>query len=266
MIRKARVAGQFYPEDPAGLLKSVKQSLTGGVEEKAIAIVAPHAGYIYSGGVAGAIYSSVTVPDTMVLIGPNHTGLGKMASIMTEGQWETPLGNVAINGELAAAILGSTGLFSDDTSAHLMEHSLEVQLPFIYCRNKRASIVPITVMHGNFKECEEMGKGIARAITEYGKDVLIVASSDMNHYESDRITREKDRLAIDRALSLDAKGLLQVASSKGITMCGVIPAAISIIAAKALGAREARLVKYATSGEASGDFEQVVGYAGILFK
>lgn len=266
MIRKARVAGQFYPEDRNGLLEAVKKFLTGGAGEKAIAIVAPHAGYVYSGGVAGAVYSAVTVPDTVVLIGPNHTGLGKMASIMTEGQWETPLGNVAINRELASVILGSTGLFSEDASAHLMEHSLEVQLPFIHCRNIRSSFVPITVMHGNFKECEEMGKGIAGAVTAYGKDVLIVASSDMNHYESDRITREKDKLAIERALSLDPKGLLQVTSSKGITMCGVIPAAIAIVAAKILGAREARLVKYATSGEASGDFEQVVGYAGMLFR
>lgn len=260
------MAGQFYPEDQKELIGAVKRFLTGGVEEKAIAIVAPHAGYIYSGVVAGAVYSAVTVPETVVLIGPNHTGLGKKASIMTEGQWETPLGNLAINRALASSILGSTGLFSEDASAHLMEHSLEVQLPFIHCRNRRASFVPITVMHGNFRECEEMGKGIAGAIIRYGKEVLIVASSDMNHYESDKITREKDRLAIDRALKFDAKGLLQIAASKGITMCGVIPAAISIVAAKILGAKEAKLVKYATSGETSGDYEQVVGYAGMLFK
>jgi MEMO1 family protein len=266
MIRKARVAGQFYPEEQKELLGAVKRFLTGRVEEKAIAIIAPHAGYVYSGGVAGAVYSAVTVPDAVVLIGPNHTGLGKMASIMTEGQWETPLGNVTINRALASAIRGSTGLFSEDATAHLMEHSLEVQLPFIHCRNKSASFVPITVMHGDFKECEEMGKGIASAITAYGKEVLIVASSDMNHYESDKITREKDRVAIDKALNLDAKGLLQVATSKGITMCGVIPAAISIVAAKILGAKEAQLVKYATSGDTSGDYEQVVGYAGMLFK
>ena len=240
--------------------------LSACAEEKVLAIMAPHAGYIYSGGVAGSVYSAVAVPETVVLIGPNHTGMGEMASIMTVGQWQTPLGNMDINLELAAAIFRSSRLFSDDASAHQMEHSLEVQLPFVYCRNKRASIVPITVARTDFKKCEEMGKGIATAIAGYGKDVLIVASSDMNHYDSDKITREKDRLAIDMALRLDARGLLQVVSSKGITMCGAIPAAISIVAAKALGAQEARLVKYATSAEASGDFERVVGYAGMLFK
>lgn len=269
MIRKASVAGQFYPDDPAVLTRTVRKFLAmggGGIEEKASAIIVPHAGYIYSGEVAGSVYSSVIIPDTVILIGPNHTGLGKKASIMTAGQWETPLGNFTINSELAESVLKSSRLFSDDSAAHLMEHSLEVQLPFIYCRNKNSSIVPITVMHANFKECTEMGAGMAKTISDYGKDVMIVASSDMNHYESESVTRGKDRLAIDRALSLDARGLLEVTSSKDITMCGVIPAAISIIAARILGAKEARLVKYATSGEVSGDYDQVVGYAGVLIK
>ncbi len=268
MIRRACVAGQFYPGEAQALEKAVRAYLqpASGGKERAKAVIVPHAGYMYSGHVAGAVYASVEIPDHVVLIGPNHTGLGERAALMDSGAWETPLGSVNIDKGLAGLMLESSGLFSKDSLAHAREHSLEVQLPFLYHLNRNISIVPITVMHADFRECSAMGKAVAKAIGEFKKDALIVVSSDMNHYESDSITRKKDKLAIDRALALDAKGLLDVTSDKDITMCGVIPAAIAIAAARELMAEGARLVKYATSGDTSGDYEQVVGYAGIVIK
>lgn len=266
MIRKPCVAGQFYPGGGMALEKAVQGFLLpeGGRKEKALAVIVPHAGYMYSGHVAGAVYSSVEIPDHIVLIGPNHTGLGERAAVMDSGSWETPIGSVNINQGLAGLMLENCKLFSKDGVAHMREHSLEVQLPFLYHLNKNISIVPITVMHWEFRECSIMGKAVAKALSEFKKDALIVVSSDMNHYESDSVTRKKDKLAIDKALALDAKGLLDITSDKDITMCGVIPAAIGIAAAKELKATNARLVKYATSGDTSNDYEQVVGYAGII--
>ncbi|HLC17545.1 MAG TPA: AmmeMemoRadiSam system protein B [Thermodesulfobacteriota bacterium] len=264
MLRRACVAGQFYPGGAKELQEEVRGFIKEEAREKATALIAPHAGYIYSGSVAGAVYSAVDIPDDVVLLGPNHTGLGARASVMTEGEWEIPTGTVGINTELAGMIAGSTRLFSPDTSAHLNEHSLEVQLPFIHCLNRGARFVPITVMQADLDECIEMGNALAGVIKDYGREVLIAVSSDMNHYESDKRTREKDKLAIDQVLSLDARGLLEVTARKDITMCGVFPAAIAITAARALGASRARLIKYATSGETSGDYDHVVGYAGIV--
>lgn len=266
MIRKPCVAGRFYPGEAEALRSTIEKFLVPGTKETALCIIAPHAGYMYSGAVAGAIYSSVKIPENIILIGPNHTGRGKKASVMASGLWEIPFGRIKINEELARLVIGSTKLFSGDVEAHLGEHSLEVQLPFIYTLNKNSSIVPVTVMQANFKECEEMGACLAGVISGYGKEVLIVVSSDMNHYEPDKKTRQKDTAAVEQVLKLDALGLLNVTLEKDITMCGVIPAAIAITAANRLKAKEARLVKYATSGDASGDYSAVVGYAGILIK
>ncbi len=266
MTRKPCVAGRFYPDEPALLQSAIDTFLVNSRKERAIAIIAPHAGYVYSGAIAGKVYASVNIPDAVILIGPNHTGLGERAAIMPKGVWEMPLGRVKINEKLSGALLDSSGLFSADSAAHLMEHSLEVQLPFIFSLNKNASIVPLTVMHAREAECAEMGASIAKAVAAYGKDVLIVVSSDMNHYDTDALTREKDRLAIEEVLKLDPMGLLKVTARRDISMCGVIPAAIAITAAKRLGAKTAKLIKYSTSGEASGDFSKVVGYAGIIIQ
>lgn len=266
MIRKPCVAGRFYPSDPKTLEKDVEGYLKERTKLSAIAIIAPHAGYIYSGAVAGEVYSSVEVPDNIILIGPNHTGMGEKISVMNEGAWEMPTGRVSIDPELAGLILGASTLFSADIEAHRAEHSLEVQLPFIHALNKNASIVPITVMMASRRECAVAGRAIAAAIASFAKKVLIVVSSDMNHFESDRDTRVKDKEAIDAVLKLDAGGLLAVTSDKDISMCGVLPAAIAIEASVALGAKEARLVKYATSAEVSGDPDSVVGYAGIVIQ
>jgi len=265
MLRKPCVAGRFYPSNPARLKAEVEGYLvSNSTKEKAVALIAPHAGYVFSGHVAGAVYSQTIIPDNVVLIGPNHTGLGTDAALMSLGAWETPLGDMPVNVDLAALILDASRLFKSDAAAHLMEHSLEVQLPFIKILNKAASIVPITMMRAGLAECKELGGAIAKAITGYAKETLIVVSSDMNHYESDKKTRVKDSFAIERALALDAEGLYKVVEEKDISMCGVIPSVIALYAARKLGAKKGRLVKYATSGERGGGMEQVVGYAGIV--
>jgi AmmeMemoRadiSam system protein B len=268
MLRHAQVAHQFYPGDPAVLQRTIEKFLSAHEKTRvdAVAVLAPHAGYIYSGQVAGDVFAEVNVPSNVILIGPNHTGLGDRASIMASGKWEIPTGRVDINEDLAHRLIDSCGLFSDDYTAHLGEHSLEVELPFIYHLNRNARIVPITVMPAGFKQCSEMGKSLADVIGGYGEKVLMVVSSDMNHYESDDVTRKKDELAIEKALELDAEGLLKVTSKKGITMCGVVPVAIALVAARHLNAEGARLVSYSTSGDASGDYGHVVGYAGIVIK
>lgn len=266
MIRKATVAGRFYPGTRAALSEALGKLLGNGPTEDALAMLAPHAGYVFSGAVAGNVYASVNVPGRVVLIGPNHTGLGARAAVMASGEWEIPLGRLRVDAEAASEVIGSSPLFSGDTEAHLLEHSIEVQLPFIYALNPGAMIVPITVMHACPDECEEMGRAIAGVISSRKGGTLIVASTDMNHFETDRVTRRKDALAIARVLALDAKGLLEVTSKEDITMCGSVPSAVAIFAARALGAKRARLVKYATSGDVNGDLSQVVGYAGIVIK
>jgi len=285
MIRRPAVANQFYPGDPQTLEKTVRGMVDdNAAKEEAVAIIAPHAGYIYSGRVAGSVYSRVKIQDNIILLGPNHTGLGERVAIMASGRWDMPFGSIQVNERLASLIMEESVRFSNDITAHSGEHSLEVQLPFIHHFNPKASIVPITIMHMTYDMCEELGKAIANAIRKYtcsrmslpGKDspikvfgdrnVLIVVSSDMNHYESDAVTKKKDKKAIDKILALNPKGLMETVSNEDISMCGIIPAAIALVAAKELGAKTAKLINYATSGDTSGDYAHVVGYAGILIK
>ncbi|HHL40494.1 MAG TPA: AmmeMemoRadiSam system protein B [Deltaproteobacteria bacterium] len=267
MIRKPCVAYRFYPGDRDSLLSALEGYMPeAGPGEKALAVIAPHAGYMYSAAVAGAVYGRTAVPERVVVIGPNHTGLGERAAVMASGTWQTPLGPVEIDRELAMALLDACGLFSDDASAHMAEHAIEVQLPFIMRRNARARIVPVTLMHTGYEACAEMGAALADVIGGCGGEVLMVVSSDMNHYESDRVTRNKDRLAIEKIKRLDARGLLDVTSEHDITMCGVVPAAVAIEAAVRLDAVGAKVVSYATSAETSGDYNHVVGYAGVIIK
>lgn len=265
MSRPAQVAGQFYPADREELDRTVEGYLgKGKAATGAVAIIVPHAGYIYSGRVAGMVYAKVVVPDDLILIGPNHTGLGDRAAVMTSGRWSVPTGEVDINEALATRLLESSDIFTADPMAHAREHSLEVQLPFIIHLNPKATIVPLTVMHTDFNSCREMGEAIAGVIKGHKGKVLLIVSSDMNHYESEKETREKDQKAIDRVLELDARGLIDVTTTDAISMCGVVPAAIAITAARRLNASGAELVAYATSGETSGDLAHVVGYAGLI--
>lgn len=265
MRRRPAVSGQFYYGTSAKLNHQVSQYVAQNLfRENAIGILSPHAGLVYSGPVAGAVYSRIVLPETYFLIGPNHTGLGARLSLMAEGEWEIPTGVLQIDERLSRRVLSSVPLISSDTQAHLFEHSLEVQLPFIAYFSKEAKIVPLTVMSSTVDECKMIGEGIAKSILEMPYKIVIVASSDMSHYVSDEAARAMDRQAIEMMLSLDPEGLLKVVREKGISMCGYLPASIMLFAAKNLGAREARLVKYATSAEVSGDYDHVVGYAGII--
>jgi AmmeMemoRadiSam system protein B len=265
MRRKPAVAGQFYQGTSAKLSNQVQQYVTPNLpKEHAIGVISPHAGLIYSGAVAGEVYSRIALPETFILMGPNHTGLGANVALMPEGEWEIPTAVLRIDERLGRKILANASIAVDDAQAHVFEHSIEVQLPFIAYFSKDARILPIAIMSATVEECESLGKAIAKSIKETGSRVVIVASSDMSHYVSDDVARKKDRMAIDRVLSLDPAGLFKVVQKERISMCGYLPATVMLFASRFLGATRAELVKYATSGEVSGDYEQVVGYAGII--
>jgi AmmeMemoRadiSam system protein B len=229
--------------------------------------VSPHAGYIYSGSTAGELFASVEPREICIVIGPNHTGYGKPFSISPDEAWETPLGTVPVNRDVSNALLKHSGLLEYDSLSHAYEHSLEVQLPFLQISRKPFSLVGLVIAHhDDIAPYLEIGANIADTAQELGieKKVLIVASSDMTHYEPENEAQEKDSRAIEALLRLDEKELFDVIQRYDISMCGYAPAIIMLTAAKRLGATKAHLVKYTTSAEASGDRSSVVGYAGIL--
>ncbi len=266
MIRPPAVAGQFYRGSGEALNREVAGYIQTDVPRvKAIGAVCPHAGLMYSGHVAGAVYSRLLLPDTLVLLGPNHTGMGQMVSLMASGRWEVPNGSFEIDEALAGKILlQAGGLVARDERAHLFEHSLEVQLPFVAYSGKAVRIVPIAFMRIPLRDCLKIGEAIAEVVRDTESSVTIIASTDMSHYVSDSEARRLDRMAIERILDLDPEGLYEVVESRGISMCGYIPTTVMLQAAKALGAERAELVKYATSAEVSGDYDHVVGYAGLI--
>jgi AmmeMemoRadiSam system protein B len=268
-IRQPAVAGRFYPARPETLARDVDEYLAPrpSAEEKvenALGCVVPHAGYVYSGPVAGAVYRRLPARSSYVILCPNHTGRGAPLAMMSSGVWLTPLGKVSVDGGLAKAIQQGCHLVMEDAAAHADEHSLEVQLPFLQRTVKDFSFVPIAIGVGGYPSLESLGHGLAEAARHTQKPLLIVASSDMNHYEPDSITRVKDRKAIDKMLALDPQGLYDVLRREDISMCGYGPAIAMLTAAKELGARHAELAKYATSGDTTGDRSAVVGYAGII--
>jgi AmmeMemoRadiSam system protein B len=267
MKRMPAVAGQFYYGTGPRLTQQVEQFIDRSApKEDVVGVVSPHAGLVYSGAVAGAVYSTIRFPKTFILLGPNHTGLGQNISLMDEGEWEIPTGTFAIDRKLAAKIALSTDRVSRDSQAHMFEHCLEVQLPFIACFSKDVKIVPIVFLSASLDDCRETGAAIVEAIKEVDYPVVIVASSDMSHYLPDKVARQRDRKAIDRMLELDPEGLYETVKKENISMCGFIPATVMLFASKLLGAGSARLVKYATSGEVSGDYDSVVGYAGVIVR
>jgi hypothetical protein len=267
MIRPPVVAGQFYPASPSQLKAMIKGMIDEKAEkEEVIGLVSPHAGYEYSGPVAGALVSRIKFKDTFIIMGPNHTGRGKAFSIMTEGVWQTPLGDVEIDSELAKRILGLSRYLKEDQAAHLDEHSIEVQLPFLQYFKPDVKFVPIVFSFGTGDIYQEIGREIARATKELKREVVIMASSDMTHYESQESAQWKDAQAIEAIVELNEEKLLQRVQTLNITMCGYAPAVSLISAAKELGATRAELVKYQTSGDTTGDYSSVVGYAGIALK
>jgi AmmeMemoRadiSam system protein B len=268
-IRLPAVAGKFYPADSRELRSEVEAFTRASVESKAstkiraLACVVPHAGYIYSGGVAGAVYGRLELPERYIILCPNHTGRGEPLAIMSTGAWRTPLGDVPVDETLASALKARFSLLAEDEAAHRFEHALEVQLPFLQVALSQFKFVPIAVGTGQFQVLSALGVAMASAIRETGHPILVIASSDMNHYESDSVTRTKDRRAIDQVLALDPRGLLDVVREERISMCGYGPTVAMLTAAQRLGASKAELLRYATSGDVSGDRDTVVGYAGI---
>ena len=266
MIRNPAVAGQFYPASASEL----KAMIEGMVKQEAIGLISPHAGYIYSGPVAGAVISRIKFKDTFIIMGPNHTGAGKPFSIMTEGVWKTPLGEVEIDSELGKKLLATSKYLQEDKTAHLYEHSIEVQLPFLQYFKPHFKpdfkLVPIVMAYTSGAICKELGKEIAKAVKELGKKVVIIASSDMTHYEPQESAQRKDNQAIEAILDLNEDELLKRVEELDISMCGYAPAVSLIAAAKELGATGAELVRYQTSGDVTGDYSAVVGYAGIIIK
>lgn len=270
MKRLAVVANYFYPGDKAAL-SSMLEELIEFSEEKihAKGIVVPHAGYIYSGRVAGKVYGRILPPAIAIILGPNHTGLGANVSLFGGEAFITPFGEAKINNELANFILEKCHFLKVDNLAHQREHSLEVQVPFLQYLNPEVEIVPICLMELSYTEIEELGGALSSAIEEFeektGKNILLVASSDFSHYEPQNVAMQKDSLAIEAILDLSEEKLLQVVYEKRISMCGVFPVAVNIVASKLLGAERAMLIDYKTSGDITGDYSAVVGYGGIIF-
>ena len=266
-IRKPAVAGQFYPSSNQGLQRQIETLTEKDIDRQdAIACMLPHAGYMYSGGVAGHTVSRINIKDKIILLGPNHTGYGTPFSVMAEGIWQTPLGEVKIDSNLAKQILSRCQYLKDDSLAHLYEHSLEVELPFLQYFKKDFGFVPIVVLSDEIDILKEIGKEIAYAIKDSNiKDsTMIVASSDMTHYETQAQAIKKDKEAIQAILDLDEDKLMQKIRELNISMCGYAPVVVMLAAAKQLGAQKAKLIKYQTSGDVTGDKTSVVGYAGII--
>jgi AmmeMemoRadiSam system protein B len=281
MLREPAVAGTFYDDDPSELRETIDACYLGPfgpgklpmpapmITRNIIGLICPHAGLRFSGYAAAWSYYELAedgIPDTAVILGPNHRGLGAPAAIMTRGEWATPLGNVQIDSETATAILSSSGLVAEDPIAHQKEHSIEVQLPFLQTLGKPISIVPIIVSLLAWEDAplyaEELGRSIAQAIS--GKNAVVIASTDFTHYEPKSSAEAQDRHAIEAIAKLDAQALVETVIEREITMCGVVPAAAAVVAAKKLGATSGEKLTYYTSGDILGDESPVVGYGALM--
>ena len=269
MLRLPAVAGRFYPSNPAELTTVIGQFTDVEPNTKKIAVKAcllPHAGYVYSGSVVGTVLSRIALPRKILVLGVRHSPRGESAAILSRGAWRTPLGDAAIDEPLAVALRAACPLLCEDEVAHSKEHSLEVQLPFLQVLAPGFTFVPVALGTVRFEDLLRVGEAVGRVLGEVGEEVLLLTSSDLNHYEDDAVTRSKDRKAIERLLALDAQGLYDVCRNERISMCGLGPAVAMITALQGLGAKHAELVRYATSADVSGDTSAVVGYAGMIFR
>jgi MEMO1 family protein len=269
MLRLPAVAGRFYPSDPKELesvvRKCVQISVSTVSRASVKACLVPHAGYIYSGVVTGAVLSRIVVPQKILILGVRHFPRGQQMAILSDGAWRTPLGDAAIDGELAGALRKVCPTLREDSVAHSAEHSLEVQLPFLQVLAPGFRFVPIALGSVRFEDLVALGEGIGQMLADAREPVLLLATSDLNHYEDDVTTRVKDHKAIERLLALDARGLFDICRDEEISMCGLGPAVAMLTALQGLGAKSGNLVRYATSADASGDTSAVVGYAGMSF-
>ncbi len=268
MLRLPAVAGRFYPSNPKELTSLVRKYFQPDLKHEAIsakACLVPHAGYMYSGHVAGAVFARLALPQKLIALGVRHYPRGEPAAILSNGAWRTPLGDAPIDEELAAELRRECPVLREDSVAHSTEHSLEVQVPFLQVLAPGFSFVPVALGTVQFESLVSVGEGLGRVLKNVKESVLLLTTSDLNHYEDDATTRDKDRKAIDRLLALDARGLYDTCRNEEISMCGLGPAVAMLTALNSLGAKRAELVKYATSADVSGDQSQVVGYAGMIF-
>ena len=265
MIRKPVVAGQFYSGSASALTAEVASHLAADVTPRsAVAAVVPHAGYVYSGPVAGAVYGRLRLPETVVILAPNHTGMGRPISVWEAGEWVTPLGSVGVDEALAAALLREFAEATSDTDAHLMEHSIEVQLPFLQALREDVKILPVVLSVASSATLKALGCCLAELVEKHEPETLLLATTDMTHYEPQEVAERQDRLALERVLEVDADGLWQVVLENDISMCGYMPTTAVLAYARSRGARSAELVRYETSGDRTGDRSSVVGYAGVI--
>ncbi len=269
MDRKPAVSGIFYPKSRQEIIAFIKSNLGKTQKTKAQGAILPHAGYIYSGKTAVKTLSCIDLSEVkkVFLLGPNHTGLGPKISLYPEGRWITPLGEVEVDNEIAEELADRISILQKETLAHRQEHSLEVELPLLQYFIPEFKIVPITIMQASLPELKQIGSVLAEIILKrkIKNSSLIIASSDMNHYESQDITLKKDEYAIKAVLILNEETLAKTVIEKNISMCGVMPAVCLIYCLKALGVQRAELIEHTTSAQVSGDYSRVVGYAGIIF-
>lgn len=267
-VRNPVVAGMFYPGTAAALRELIAKMVdVRATKEDIFGAVLPHAGYVYSGHVAGAAVSRIKFKDTFIIMGPNHTGMGKPFSIMTKGSWKTPLGEVPIDTDMAKSLMAASTYLREDEDAFAEEHSIEVQLPFLQFFNKDIKFVPIILAsYPDPKVYLEMGDQLARALSGANEKAVIIASSDMTHYQPRKTAQTKDSHAIDAILALDPEELYRRVQEYDISMCGYAPAMVMLQAANVIGAAGAELVRYATSGDVTGETASVVGYASILVR
>ncbi|WP_048816884.1 AmmeMemoRadiSam system protein B [Caldisphaera lagunensis] len=279
MKRMPAHAGSFYPSKKDDLIKSIESSylhkLGPGMlpnaererKKESIGYMVPHAGYIYSGPIAAHSYFNISKegkPKVFIIAGPNHTGLGENASVWKEGIWETPLGEVEVDSEISKLLVSYSKYFTFDEEAHIYEHSVEVQIPFLQYIFKDIKIVPIVIKLQNYEVSLDLANALYRIITENGVDLIYIASSDMNHYEPYDITYKKDEIALKKIESLDTEGLFKVLDENNITMCGPGPVGALIHLSKKLNSK-AEILKHATSGDITGEKDWVVGYASARF-
>jgi hypothetical protein len=269
MKRKPAASGRFYSASETALRQQVEGYVKAKGDERAVAVVVPHAGYDFSGETAGAVFSQVRVPDAVIILGPNHWGSGSEFAIMSEGSWEMPFGEVEVDSQIAVSLKQRCPFLREDAAAHQTEHSLEVEVPFLQYVNPNVQIVPITISTMNQTQLEALGRCISETVRNLEEEILIVASTDMSHTEHSNPAkqaevRRKDMMAIEAILKLDAEKLLRVVREERITMCGPAPVAAAITAARLLGSEKGRLVSYTTSHDVTGDYSYVVGYAGIV--
>ncbi len=267
MIRHPAVAGSFYPADRAQLAAQLDTFLAvKGEPVAAKGIVVPHAGYVYSGRIAGEVFAQVDISRRVIMLGPNHHGLGATIALSGAAGWETPLGVVPLNRTLCDALVSAIDAVRIDDLAHLREHSLEVMVPFLQKRQPQLEIVPLALGQLSFEECLELGRAIARVVADQDEEILLLASTDMNHFATAEQSQQLDFMAISAMTHLDQQALYQVVRENGISMCGVLATVVVMEAAQQLGATACELVDYAHSGQVNGDNSRVVGYAGLILK